>query len=579
MTRPGHCPDPDHDAVCASSASHRVVVAPPGTGKTHLAVRLAGTLAATLPNPPVPDSTIGARVLLLTFSNQARSQLEAEAGRQLTLARRRRIEITNYHRLFWHAIRAHRTTLGLPMTLDIGGISRRQRALDTHAAGATTALTGHNGLLEALAEQAFPQFHDERTPGPTQLQPLLDGVDTEHRAGRLVFDDLGALFWKLLDTHPTIEAAYKARYPIVIADEHQDASALQDAVVRRLADTLVVLADPLQLIHGYRGASPARLDAHIADNDATPFDLRTPHRWHDQPDAGAWLLAVRQRLLGHTATAARPPSAAVQYTPVNRGRNGALAATRYAVLNAFTAGCRRVAVLARTTDDVAQLRNHFARNDLHPRHANSADEITAAHTDIDLLPSLTQPRQLAHHALDRIAEHVPGLPAATIKQIRNRLTEDQARLVGCGATARPVLNALAGLYRDGPAGYFSALVAALDELAVAGHHVTASTRTSAYRLTAACSSGNLGTDLTAYSRHILAAGLTAAQEHAGLYVLTTHQAKGREFDAVILAHADKRSYPDTADGRHLFYVALTRGRSRWHLVTQEAQRSPLIDHI
>lgn len=579
MTHPGHRPDPDHDAVCASSARHRVVVAPPGTGKTHLAVRLAGTLAATLPNPPVPESTIGARVLLLTFSNQARSQLEAEACRQLTFAQRRRIEITNYHRLFWHATRAHRTALGLPMTLDIGGISRRQRALDIHAPGATTALAGHKGLLETLAEQAFPHFHDDRTPGPMQLQPLLDAVNAEHLAGRLVFDDLGALFWKLLDSHSTIEAAYKARYPIVIADEHQDASALQDAVVRRLADTLVVLADPLQLIHGYRGASPVRLDAHIADSDSPPFDLRTPHRWHRQPNAGTWLLAVRRRLLGHTTMAARPPAAIVRYTPADRGRNGTLGATRYAVLNAFTSGCRRVAVLARTTDDVAQLRNHLTRNDLHPRHANGADEITAAHTDIDLLPSLTQPRQLAHHALDRIAEHVPGLPAATIKQIRNRLTVDQARLAGCGATARPVLNALAGLYRDGPAGYFNALVTALDELSSAGHHVPASTRTSAYRLTAACSHGSLGTDLTTYSRHILTAGLTATQEHAGLYVMTTHQAKGREFDAVILAHADQRSYPDTADGRHLFYVALTRGRSRWYIVTQEAQRSPLIDHL
>lgn len=365
----------------------------------------------------------------------------------------------------------------------------------------------------------------------------------------------------------------------MIADEHQDASALQDSVVRRLADTLVVLADPLQLIHGYRGASPARLDAHIADSDSPPFDLRTPHRWHDQPNAGKWLLAVRRRLLGHTATAARPPAAVVQYTPADRGRNGALAATRYAVLNAFTAGCRRVAVLARTTDDVAQLHNHFTRNGLHPRHTNSSDEITAAHTDIELLHTLNRPRQLAHHALDRIAEHVPGLQTAAVKQIRNRLTEEQARLVGCGATARPVLNALASLYRDGPAGYFNALITALDELSGAGHHVPASTRTSAYRLTAACSSGNLVTDLTTYSRHILTAGLTAPHEQTGLYLMTVHQAKGREFDAVVLSHADKRSYPDTADGRNLFYVALTRGRSRWHLITQQAQRSPLIDHL
>ena len=556
-----------------------MVIAPPGTGKTHLAVRLAGTLAAALPHPPVPDSTIGARVLLMTFSNQARSQLEAEAGRQLTLAQRRRIEITNYHRLFWHATRAHRGALCLPATTDIGGIGRRQRALDNHAPGAAAALTDHKGLLEAFAEQAFPAFRDDRTPNPAQLQQLLDVIETEHQAGRLVFDDLGALFWKLLDNYPTLEAAYRARYPVVVADEHQDASALQDAVVRRLADTLVVLADPLQLIHGYRGASPTRLDAHISDSDTLPFDLRTPHRWHDQPDAGTWLLAVRRRLLGHTEIAVRPSAAVVQHSPAKRGRNGAVYLTRYAALNALNAGCQRVAVLARTGDDVVQLRNHLAKNGLRPRHANDSSEITRAHADIELLPTLTRPRELARHALARLTEHVPTLPATAVKQIRARLTEDQARLTGCGATARPVLNALATLYRDGPAAYFTALVTALDALSEAGQHIPASTRTSAYRLTAATSNGSIVTDLTNFSRNILTAGLTAPHEHNGLYVMTVHQAKGREFDAVILTHADKRSYPDNAEGRHLFYVALTRGRSRWHLITLEGQQSPLIAHL
>ena len=50
---------------------HQVIVAPPGTGKTHLSVRLAGRLADGL--------AAHERVLLLTFSRQARAQLEREA--------------------------------------------------------------------------------------------------------------------------------------------------------------------------------------------------------------------------------------------------------------------------------------------------------------------------------------------------------------------------------------------------------------------------------------------------------------------------------------------------------------------
>ena len=67
---------------------------------------------------------------------------------------------------------------------------------------------------------------------------------------------------------------------MVIADEHQDASALQDAVVRRLARRrLVVFADEMQLIHEFRGASQARLDQHL-DDAGEILTLRTPHRWH-----------------------------------------------------------------------------------------------------------------------------------------------------------------------------------------------------------------------------------------------------------------------------------------------------------
>lgn len=66
------------------------------------------------------------------------------------------------------------------------------------------------------------------------LTRLVSSIRNELEAGRLVFDDFGALFWQLIHEYPTIGDAYRRKYPIVIADEHQDASGLQDAVVREL---------------------------------------------------------------------------------------------------------------------------------------------------------------------------------------------------------------------------------------------------------------------------------------------------------------------------------------------------------
>src|SRR3954447_5510131 len=113
--------DLEHDAVVESRSRHLLVTAPPGTGKTCVSARLAAHLVHELPP--------GAKVLLITFSNQARSQLEREVDRQLPQSDRRLIEVTNYHRLAWHAVMAYRRALGLPMSIDVGSRRRRVEAL------------------------------------------------------------------------------------------------------------------------------------------------------------------------------------------------------------------------------------------------------------------------------------------------------------------------------------------------------------------------------------------------------------------------------------------------------------------
>ena len=242
---PNFRPDPDHDAVLDSVADHLVVTAPPGTGKTCLCVRLAAKTASTLDSPE--------KVLILTFSNQARTQLEREAARQLPPTLRKRIHITNYHRFFWQGVSAYRRALGLPMRVDIGSIRRRQQALELAEPTLADHLRNHTGLVESLAEHSFTDFRDTRTPGEESLNRLLKIVESEQQHGRLVFDDLGALFWSLINRFPSIDGAYMTRYPVIIADEHQDASALQDAVVRRFARRrLIAFADEMQLIHEFR---------------------------------------------------------------------------------------------------------------------------------------------------------------------------------------------------------------------------------------------------------------------------------------------------------------------------------------
>ena len=568
-------PDPDHDAVCSGDGRHLVVVAPPGTGKTCLSIRLGGVLAA----PLRPEQ----RVLLLTFSNQARVQLEKEAARQLTPELRGRVDVTNYHRFFYRAVRAYLRALDLPLTADLWSSESRYKAiaaLDAKRAGGLRK----NETLQSLAEFQFPEFRDERTPDDDVLERLLEVVDAENAAGRLVFDDLGALFWRLITTHPSVDAAYKHRFPVVIADEHQDASELQDAVVRRLGEERrIVLADPMQLIYGFRGSRDDRLQRHRDECDQE-FELRTPHRWHGSEETGRWLLAVRERLLGRDAAGESPAGLEFVATPAKFGLNAMKAKVKYGVLNAFDGGARSVAVLAFTNADVAQLRGYLTTQGMYPRQIGGPADFEDARADIEQLPLLDDPVTLARHALDRLGGLVPSLSDQVAAQVVARLNPAGVELAGAGAEARGLLEALAPLYERGGRAYVDCTVAMLDACRGRGYHLPRVEAVRALRETAKALASEGGDPelediLARYAARAAAASHAAPRYDRGLFVMTAHQAKGREFDSVIIVHASRLFLSDTEAARRLFYVAVTRGTRSWTLIYPDGEDSPLLGHL
>lgn len=568
-------PDAGHDAVCVSRVRHQLVVAPPGTGKTTVSVRLAAEL--------LPELDAHARVLLLTFSNQARTQLEREAARQLQPAGRGRIEITNYHRFLLRGVAAYRRALGLAERLDLGSSGRRKAALEAVDRDAVRRLDReHTGLLDSLGEHAFDLFRDDRTPPIELLDPLLEIVDAEQRAGRLVFDDLGALFWRLLEEFPIVERAYLVRYPVVIADEHQDASALQDALVRRFGTVrLTVLADPMQLIHGFRGARIERLNRHREQCDEELM-LSTPHRWHGSEHLAEWLLAVRARLMGEQAEEVAPAELHVVQTNAAHGTGPIKAQIRVAIHRSREADLRRIGVIVTTNTDARDIRGYLTREGLRPRQIGGND-FEEARTDIEQLPLLADSQTLALHALERLQALVPALAPNVVTQIRGRLREDNVHLAGAGEVAGCVLRSFECLYTNGAASYFQAIAGALDALVERDYHLPRADAVRALRDTAHVLAGqNADVDaaIAAYADRVVAAAhITAPRLGNGVFVMTAHQAKGKEFDTVILANPLERHYPDTEEGRKLFYVAVTRATARWVVVAPDANATPLLQAL
>lgn len=112
---------------------------------------------------------------------------------------------------------------------------------------------------------------------------------------------LAARVATLVTRHAFIAAALAERFPVVIADEHQDASADQHAVVMALRNAgtkLRIFGDPMQGIYA-RGRAAAEALARWEETKAAAAfaELCTPHRWSDgTPALGAWVLRARDAL-------------------------------------------------------------------------------------------------------------------------------------------------------------------------------------------------------------------------------------------------------------------------------------------
>jgi superfamily I DNA/RNA helicase len=87
---------------------------------------------------------------------------------------------------------------------------------------------------------------------------------------------------------------------------------------------------------------------------------------------------------------------------------------------------------------------------------------------------------------------------------------------------------------------------------------------------------DLDSQLELFNRRLGSLSRTSRREDKGILTMTVHQAKGREFDAIVLYGATARSFRPTDEDRRLFYVAVTRAVGAWTFVTPRGEESQLL---
>jgi hypothetical protein len=152
--------------------------------------------------------------------------------------------------------------------------------------------------------------------------PLGDAIG---RIGGVSFASLNAKAVELVRRSPTIARLISARYPVIILDEHQDASLSQHELAMTLMQMggakLRIFGDPMQALHHGEADQFVDWDA-LWTICRDRFELTEPKRWPEAPNLGNWITEARRTLRSGSAVRMRnaPPEVLVRKTSGLAGR-------------------------------------------------------------------------------------------------------------------------------------------------------------------------------------------------------------------------------------------------------------------
>lgn len=388
----------------------------------------------------------------------------------------------------------------------------------------------------------------------------------------------------LLDQKAIIARAVVRRYPLIICDEHQDATAAQDQIIfalHRAGAHIRIFADPMQRIFGGRNA--AAIAAEIKrwtdlKGQAEAFEeLDTPHRWAETNLAlGEWILAARARLRDGGQIDLR--GALPNGLHVIRADNSARAPGQYQLsrqqrvpLTQRLRLLNSVLVVAAHNKTVSSLRAFF----------NRSMPIWEGHTR-DALDGLCNgvrthsgnPLEIGKIAVGFVSNVATGFsPTAYSRLLLEEIEQ------GCtkSRTRKPAtIQSLGRIILDEPnhrgIGKFLTTLRTLtrEDQAFAPIKIDLSREFNDAIQLGRFENADEGLAETARRRaHVR----TAVPSKA---ISTIHKAKGLEFPHVVMAACDRQHFSDTKASRAKLYVGLSRATESLTLLVSHTRPTPLL---
>ncbi len=242
--------NPEQREAVRTVDRHLLIVAGPGTGKTHT---LTTRLAYLVLRHNVPPE----QILAITFTNKAAEEMAERLVGFLGTERARRLTVATFHALAARLLREWAERAGLPPTFVI--LDEEQRLWLLRQARPDLGVQAARRAVDAISRAKQQGLTPERLPTTTEVDPATWRAyeEAKQAAGALDFDDLLNTTIRLLEEDPDVRAAVHRRYRWIAVDEYQDLNAPQYRLLRLLAAggaNVCAIGDPDQAIYGFRGA-------------------------------------------------------------------------------------------------------------------------------------------------------------------------------------------------------------------------------------------------------------------------------------------------------------------------------------
>jgi DNA helicase-2/ATP-dependent DNA helicase PcrA len=265
-----------------------LVIAGAGSGKTRtLTYRVAFLLEQGIPAD---------RILLLTFTNKAAGEMMHRVS-DLLGHELRSLWGGTFHSIGARILRLHAETLGYQRDFTILDRDDAKDLIKACLLDAkidtknkhfpkpdvlneifSLAANTHNTIAE-LVEGKFSYFSDFAEQIADQHKRY---IARKKATNGMDFDDLLALWLKLLQDHAEIREQYQRRFQFILVDEYQDTNKLQGDLIDLLAarhKNVMVVGDDAQSIYAWRGANFANiLDFPKRYPGAKVFKIETNYR-------------------------------------------------------------------------------------------------------------------------------------------------------------------------------------------------------------------------------------------------------------------------------------------------------------